>query len=419
METMATMIVTALVKGLVDRVAQDTYQLLKGMILRKYASAKVSIAQLEAAPESKARQAVVEEDLRMAGADQDEEVLALAKLLLETIEDGRDKSQPQESTVTLKPEDLIERADRKAGTQAVGHIMEQHVNTVIAARSQYPLSDYDLLSLRLVNNHSVPQSIRAEVGRLQMKIRVIIEEVALRIEERKYGSSEQEIERMSLGYTERQKASALVKADKQAHTSYQALKVTVELFSDLNQLIVEKINNVTSPQAEANLVLGNAILVYELTDFVIRFIENFVIQGIPDILSLHEETKKKIVDQRQQEEQLRKRIENLDDSVKEPMLNNIRARERSIEVLETEWSSYIETINSLRGGIGAIQTKIPTLEAIRENAKLQINLVQTVAMLQVLKQNIGAMQSTILSLERIQLVSLSPNRVRRLLGIDG
>jgi hypothetical protein len=86
-----TIIITALAlgaaAGLEDTVAQavkDGYSGLKALIRRKYS--RVDVELLETAPESKARRAVVEEDLRKTNASEDNELLLQAQKLLEAIQ---------------------------------------------------------------------------------------------------------------------------------------------------------------------------------------------------------------------------------------------------------------------------------------------------------------------------------------------
>ncbi|HXT79972.1 MAG TPA: hypothetical protein VN702_10425 [Acetobacteraceae bacterium] len=67
----------------VSALVKDAYGKLKDLIARRYP--KVSVAQLEEAPDSKNRRAVVEEDLTDAGAGQDNELLAAAHELTEAI----------------------------------------------------------------------------------------------------------------------------------------------------------------------------------------------------------------------------------------------------------------------------------------------------------------------------------------------
>ena len=95
-EPITTSIVTALVAGAaaglkptVSQAVKDGYEGLKALIKRKYSA--VSIDQLEANPTSKARRAVVEEDLQKTDAEKDPEVLQQVKALLDAIQ-----SQPPE-----------------------------------------------------------------------------------------------------------------------------------------------------------------------------------------------------------------------------------------------------------------------------------------------------------------------------------
>ncbi len=85
-----TVVVTALALGaaaglkpVAEQAVKDSYAGLKALIQRKYSD--VSLATLEGDPKSKARRAVVEEDLAKADAGQDEELLLKAKELLDAV----------------------------------------------------------------------------------------------------------------------------------------------------------------------------------------------------------------------------------------------------------------------------------------------------------------------------------------------
>jgi hypothetical protein len=85
------LIVTALITGAAaalkpttEHAIKDAYAGLKALIQRKYGH--VDVAMLETDPASKARQAVVKEDLEKTGAGQDEELLRQAKALFDAIQ---------------------------------------------------------------------------------------------------------------------------------------------------------------------------------------------------------------------------------------------------------------------------------------------------------------------------------------------
>jgi hypothetical protein len=86
-----TSIVTALAAGAaaalkptVEQAVKDSYAALKGLITRKYGQVPVDV--LEQHPTSESRRAVVKEELAQTLADQDEELLRTAKMLLDLIQ---------------------------------------------------------------------------------------------------------------------------------------------------------------------------------------------------------------------------------------------------------------------------------------------------------------------------------------------
>lgn len=86
---MATAIALGAEAGLEDptaRVVKDGYTALKQLILQRLPTVFPSVEQLEQAPKSMARRAVVEEELNHAGAANDTEFLAQVKAFLELVE---------------------------------------------------------------------------------------------------------------------------------------------------------------------------------------------------------------------------------------------------------------------------------------------------------------------------------------------
>jgi hypothetical protein len=74
-----------LLKPTAEQAVKDGYAALKAVIARKFGAAAPAVAQLEAKPDSTAKQASAAEDLAAAKAQADGEVLALAKALLEAL----------------------------------------------------------------------------------------------------------------------------------------------------------------------------------------------------------------------------------------------------------------------------------------------------------------------------------------------
>jgi hypothetical protein len=79
-----TALVTGAATGAATQAVEDAYASVKGLIQRKYGH--VDIAVLETDPTSKARQAVIKEDLEKTDAGQDKELLRQAKALLDSVQ---------------------------------------------------------------------------------------------------------------------------------------------------------------------------------------------------------------------------------------------------------------------------------------------------------------------------------------------
>ena len=323
--------------------------------------------------------------------------------------------------IPSKPEELLEIAEKQAGTDAMQMLVEKHINNVMALREQMAINDIELLSSHIAANKNIDKTVKDRVASLHATMRNLVEEVAKRVENQKYKTSEEAIAGLQLSLTQTEKVKALLFADKTIHVSCQSLKVAVEVFCELNRQIVQRLESAPDIPAaeERKLVLGNALLVYELTDFAIRFITDFRLRGTNDIEAIHKEMLRTIGALRDEQKSLRKQAESQDveDVLRQQVLVDIANRDESIKVLEEEWSSYMETVRSLEAETANVSKKLPSLRLIRDNAKAQINTLAVVAVLQIVQSNIRAIEATVLQLEKIELASLSADRVRRLLRI--
>jgi hypothetical protein len=417
-----TIIVAVLVKALTGAVASgaqkvaqrammDAYDTLKGVLIRKYGSPiATSIQQLEQRPESAESQAAVTRALRAAGANQDPEIIQLASDLSRLIDN------PELAEETYDP---IESVQRRAGVRAIGDVLDRHMDTVISVRSNYRVDDSDLLTARIGRSSNVPQSVRAELTQLHANMRKIIERIAQMMEDQKYKDAEEAIADPRFGLSDRERATALIAADKKFHVSYQTLRTVVEFFSAFNQETLARIEREASPQRESNMMLGNAVMVYELTDFVISYIREFTVDGVGQIDSIYADVRKRIGDLRAEENALEQRAKDpaIESGIREQTLAHIEHRRGAIDEVEGEWAYYATEVKQVDGVLDEVRRKIPSLELLRDNAGAQISALQLVSLLSFLKQNSEAIKGTIDAIQGFQLAPLTSNRVRRLLNI--
>lgn len=321
----------------------------------------------------------------------------------------------------IRVEEILEIAEKQAGAEASEIVLDRHLKRLMFIRDKFPIDDAELLTPTPGSTKGPISQVREALNYLHGTMQRLIQEVANRIENEKYSSAEQAIGGLSLSLAQREKVTNLIAADKKLHISCQSLKVAVELFSELNKKIIDRLEHehALEPGEERKLVLGNAILVYELTEFSIRFIEKFKLQGVIEIQSIHRDMQNTITALRREQQALKEQAASpaIEPFLREQVEKDIANREESITVLEEEWESYMRTTTSFQKEVGSVTKKLPSLKLIRDNAKAQINTLAAVAVLQIVQSNIKAIEGTVLQLEKLQLASLSADRVRRLLGI--
>ncbi len=413
-------VVTALVNGLaagvlgrsLEDVALEAYLALKRAVLRSYASTpsaqrvQRSIDGLESEPTSAAYREELEDALQQEDRTIATDLVEHATELLRLVE------RPLEML------DDVESCYRSAGGNALAHVVDAHVDLILTTRRAHMIDDADLLTRR-VKKAPVSPHVRDEIKSLRRSIRTIIQDVAAGIENSNYLDSEEAIRKMPMSAIDQARATDLIASDKAIHISYQSLRIAVEYFASLNQQILGQIDGELDRDKESNMVLGNAILISELADFVLKFVRSFEVVGLDGIDEFHMATSERIAAARERQQRLGEQLQDpqIDGGVRDNMLEDIANRESALQELEHEWQRYRSDLSSLTAAVEEVQAMAPTLKVIRENAEIQIEVLQLISMINFLKRNTEAIRGTVDALKGFRLAPLTPTRVRRLLGI--
>lgn len=313
---------------------------------------------------------------------------------------------------------IFDDVQREAGVQAIQKITTNHVTDIGYIREHFPVNDLDLLSMRVTNLRNVPTDIKQRIAGFQARVRRVIDLVANEIEEHKYQKTENDITNMDISANEKLRVNTLVSAEKKLFISFESLKNTIELLSQVNVFILEKIDESERNKDEATerkMVLANALLVYELTDYVITYIETFSLQGLNDIKSINQNELKKLQELENQANDLRKRAESANSpQVRDATLEYADNIQNSVGIMRQEWNAYLAEISQLCNSIDSTRTMISDLKLMRDSASLQIDFISNALTLGILRKNYIALFDSVKGLETLKLVSLNPDRARRL-----
>ncbi len=413
------MFVVALVSGLLRGVEEatsiavtDGYRLLVGQVGDRYGtSVTAGIERLRTDPASKRYQLALATTLREAGGEQDPELHLVARQLIEWADD------PQGFRATQV--DPVEQLMKFTGLCAIGEALEAHVGHVHAIRTRYSVEDVDLLTANVGGQVDIPAVERAQLAQLHLRIRQVIESIALQMEDSRYRGVEHAVTELPTGLAERNRAVRLVRAEKSLHSSYESLRLTVEFLGELNRSILARIEIEESPERLSAMMFGNAVLIYELADFVIGYVRAFALDN--GLEPMHAEAIQRLRVARDTQQALLTRLESddtIDASVRDDTLADIRNRDNAINELEREWDEYLGDVATMEQTVADVRRRLPTLEVIRENARIQIMTLQLFALLRFLKQNDRSIQGAVNTLAGFQLAPLTPTRVSRLLGME-
>ncbi len=317
----------------------------------------------------------------------------------------------------LKP---IEKKDQAAALSAEETVLNQHMMQIMEIIQKYDIAPHDLISSRIERQSSLPLQMRQEIGNLQGMIRHIIRKTAEHIENRRYQKWEGEIDKNYMAF-EKERARKLIAAEKQVNISCQSLRLAVSQFTDLNRLILAQLADAEQSQnapVVKQMLLANAILVYELCDFVIQFIENFQVSGINELRAV--KTEVELAGMR-----FRQNLEEREKQAKEPgiteaqhnaTMEQIKLYREALEKVEQEWNTYWEQLEEVSKKPQVYIAKLPGLRLKRSNAEDRIDFITLLQLHTLIGENLDALNLAVEDIDKLEMPRMTPERLRLLRG---
>jgi len=323
--------------------------------------------------------------------------------------------------------ELIE-LEKNAGYQAVLTYLQEYTKRVRDIQEKYAFSNRDIMSPRLIDNPKLTSEELAGLAELKRKLDNIIHEVAERVEKHRIMSYDDYTQRYDLNAYDKLRVDSLVDSVRNINKSIQKIKFTVENFSRCNKYIISELDECIAQgdfSKSRMFVLGNMLLIYELANYLINFMESFKLDGVDDILHLSQRELEKISTTMQALQKLKLDADSpeIEPKVKDQVLTNLNDREKSLETFKEEWDRYIAGINDVQFKVGNLKDKIPTLKLIRDNAQNQLDFFEIMKIFGVMmvaetvRQNLDTLEIITLPLDELELISLPPHKVHTLIGL--
>lgn len=337
---------------------------------------------------------------------------------------ARGPGQPKTDKEMLTNVQLQDRQRKHAVTGAVG-CADAFVTAIQRLNDAVPFDGVQLVSNNLPRHRgSLPRALRADVDEhivsLARKLAALVESTAAYCEDVEYYDVEQAASRVRAGNI-RLLAARLVSGEKHLHLSGQALRTTVELCARLNEVITQRIaTGSAGEEQERELLLANAILVYEIASFVADFIERFHMDGYGEIEKVYHEVWWKIDAERKNLASLRQRAKSagLGEEATRKAMEEIREHEVALTVSEQAWTDYVgEQHRFNQGCLAQARQLLPIVQFRRDAALSRISVLSVLALTGMVKNMVNEMNAAALAVLDLEMVPLTPDRLHRLFGL--
>lgn len=280
------------------------------------------------------------------------------------------------------------------------------------------------LSFKIVQSDTIGRSFKENINRMRHEVQAAIFATSEYIQMQEFASLNEVLD-SKVDSAKKQQISTFVNGHYRLHVSYQAMGIALQLFSLVNQELLERINQSRNRAGDEfdKLAVTNAVLVYEVADVIIAFLRAFELQGVKEIRDIHNQVTREIKRGRVENHAILDRIDHREKSSGLSFLNLALEREavherlNALEQLEKEWSGLIKKIDDVQKGAYKFADCVDDLEILKSNAAANLTILGLMEITRMVKTNIETIQG-VLRVDRLQITPITADDVRRFLRVQ-
>lgn len=310
------------------------------------------------------------------------------------------------------------------GTKKLEKCLDQHIGRVLEIRKGIAVKNSSLVTDELTKHiPSLRWYIKGRVKKLRSELQDTMLEMASEHEKHRFEPLRKnfaELDGVSKFNLDR--GAAILENEKQMFISYHSLFFACKTCSEVNRSLLKSIENERyggkKDGNELELLLKNAIIVYETTSLIIGMIQGFQLKGLHEFQALRDTVFNELAEA---EKNSQRNVDHANNpailpSQREETILRHRNLIESAMYVRVQWQRFEDQIMSMQQNAATIAQRLPSLALTRDNAKVQLDFLELMAVTQMMDQNIRAIEG-LASLE-LTLAPLSPYDVCRLLGLE-
>ncbi len=309
------------------------------------------------------------------------------------------------------------------GAELIQNELDEQAEFSSELQQKIELRNVDLLSSNIISNRNINKNIKDKVSEYSLNIQKILFATAHFIEQEKFETVNEAIDKISLSKFDKNRLTRLVNAQKDLSYSYSTLSAVIEIFKIINTSILSKIelegfsDTINKRLNKTNLYLQNSIIVYELTSFVVNYLNKFQLNGIDDIKYIKDEVYKDIKKGNLDDEKLRKQA-NKSIKLRDMMNQEIEHRNNVRDKIKEKWNVMLEQIEGQMKTVDNTKSFIDDLEIIRDNAKNRIDILNITATTALVENSLNMVNELANNMQDWALPPLDEKTACELLGLE-
>lgn len=276
------------------------------------------------------------------------------------------------------------------------------------------LMNGDILTTELPFRDEIPKKYCERIKSYRKRVREIISGVAAELQEQKFKGLDHEIKSAGLSKYQERRYIKVRDAQKELYASYDAVRESLNYITDFNNFLLKKINE-SSGMKKTDLLLLNAIIIYELTDAIIYLIDDFQLRGKDTLRSINNQVLIELKSQQKHDDELWTRASGGSSEIEKSIIKSTKERSQIRDIVAIKWQKIWEQVSELEKNISSARGYLPTLRLIRDNAKGQLNILEVIGITQIVQSNIRSLQE-ICAFTNIELAPLTKEDVFGLIG---
>lgn len=273
------------------------------------------------------------------------------------------------------------------------------------------------LSTEITSIKDIPDNVDYEIQSIKEQIKGFIFAVATDIE-KKGQSGKVTIKDSSIEYKQ------IIEAQKSNNVSVRSVQLAMKLLADVNNDLITKANEATSPKEKRHWYITQAAYVYEMSDIVLQVLNDIQLEGNEVINNIKSDNEGRARQRIQNAKEKLEKVERLKNQDKISSIQYTRWKTKAEtfvsanEQILTAWKKVMDSIGDQEEWLIDIRSETVSVELVKEFAYDQLGLLRDTAILADLIDTIGPLDDLIQIAKDLPLLSIDSETIKSLIQIE-